>query len=517
MPGEEITPMTTYIAAVGIAALGFLFQAYPRLLSPYFGIDVWRYLMLADRIRQHRRLPRSIPDKYVLDGPSDYPPVLMILMALFPQKVLEKYQGLIAPFVDILNSLLLFAVTYTLTGNPTIGWVAQSVYAITPMIVIENSSLTPRGLGLLMFSVSFLSILFYTTTGWIAYLVGAVVFGGLLLLTHKLSTQAFALTLICFTLLEANPVYFVVLIGAFLCAMVVSRGFYLTVLQGHIAILKYWHANIEDRYSHQIRGRPTSYGENPDLVGRILYVISRYPILSFITGNPFYLFIALTWFLNNRGLAQISFLGGHSQIFSKLILWAVVCFGVGAAVAHIKPLRFIGEGVRYLEYGALPTSLVTAIVIHDLVFVRVRFWFLILLLLTVAACIGEILYLHRKIVTKDRNRTLTPELMRVINFLNAKPEVADVRIATIPLGLADPVMYFTPCKVFSTDSAVAHLEHYSYYFPVLRKPLAEVLDQHRLNHVLINEDYVTLPELGLREEQVIMRSGSFCLLRYDGR
>ena len=53
--------MTNIFLAVAIALAGFLLEVWPRLLNRYFGIDTWRFALLADAIRRHGRYPDSVP------------------------------------------------------------------------------------------------------------------------------------------------------------------------------------------------------------------------------------------------------------------------------------------------------------------------------------------------------------------------------------------------------------------------------------------------------------------------
>ena len=149
------------LSGLGISLFGYLIQTRPRFYNRFFGVDTWRNLSIADYIRAHKELPQQLP-KYILKGPFDYPPFLNILLAILPKKFVEDCQGFISPVFDCLNNFIVFTLTFILTKDLSIAAFAQLIYIVTPMIVMENASLNARSLGGLLFSLSFLSALFYS-------------------------------------------------------------------------------------------------------------------------------------------------------------------------------------------------------------------------------------------------------------------------------------------------------------------------------------------------------------------
>jgi hypothetical protein len=116
-------------------------------------------------------------------------------------------------------------------------------------------------------------------------------------------------------------------------------------------------------------------------------------------------------------------------------------------------------------------------------------------------------------VADDVDRSVTPDLLRIMAELSSLDQRA--RLMTIPLGLADPALHFSNARVLSTDSSFGHLHHYDDFFPVLQVPITDIFDRWNIDHLLINENYVRLEELGLDESTVRLRSGNFCLLKVD--
>jgi len=121
------------------------------------------------------------------------------------------------------------------------------------------------------------------------------------------------------------------------------------------------------------------------------------------------------------------------------------------------------------------------------------------------------LYLQWKIVYKASDRFVQKELWEVFRLINEQPN--EVRLFTMPLLLADSAMYFSKARVLSTDSSVAHLKHYSDFFPILTKPVNQIIEEHSITHMLINSSYVELDELDLIPEYQILHSNKFYLLQ----
>ncbi len=492
-----------FITGLIIPILSFILQIRPRLYNRYFGVDTWRHLMLADYIRQHKRLPDVIKDKYLVEGPYDYPPTLLVILSLFPKKFLEKYQWLISPIFDFIHNLLLFVLVYLLTKNLFMALVAQIVYSLTPIVVLENSNLNTRSLGALILTLAFFPLLLYSIYGNPILLVVAVLFSILLFFSHRFSTQVLFFLSICFTLYEQNILYFGIFLLSGVGALVLSKGYYLRILRGHILLLKLWFKNIERRFAHQVRGVEKAGGS--DFITRSYRLSCKMSPVTIMASNPWIIFIPLALILKDR------FYPGISQVlFSKLVIWSIVTFLLAIATTWIKSLRFLGEGQRYLESGAFPTALISAFFISKFLLVKYHPLGILIPLLFAGGLLGGILYIQKKAIIEDTNRTITPALWKVIEFLRQRKE--GVRIACLPHALADAIMYFTPSKTLLTDNSTGNWKLLDFW-PTLQKPFPEIAKKYHLNYLLVNENYVKISELKLPSSHVALRIENLYLLK----
>jgi hypothetical protein len=494
--------------------LNFGLQVWPRWKNRYFGVDNWRHLDEADVLRRTRRLSQGKPNRYLIEAPSDYPPLLRVVLAAIPKEILERWEWCVAPVFDAIHHLLLFATVYGMTGNWKMGLLAQITYAASPLIILENSNLTTRSFASLLFTLGWLPVVWYAVSGlWVWLLIG-IVFLSLLCLAHRLAVQALVFLGIFTAIFHWDWIWIGAILAAMGLAFVISGGFYRKVLYGQLAMLNYWRVNIRNRFAHQIRGLPKRAQEEPDIVFRIYQAIRRAPFVAVLGANPMMLFL-IPWWMDAQRL--IPFGAGLPGAFLKeLVVWASILWGLAFLIRQCPPVRFLGEGERYLEYAAFPNAILTAVFMNHAIHTpHPWLWLSVYLALAVGGGFLPGLILQRKVVLEDIERSVHWPLRQIFQTLNEKRQ--EVRLFTVPLYLASAAVHFTGdhVKVLTTDSSYAHWTDLKPILPVLQVPLPELVQRYRLTHLLMSERYVTLAEMGLSESDVEKRSGIFCLVRLD--
>ncbi len=493
-----------------VAAAGYLIEVRPRLYNRYFGVDVWRNLSIVDFIRTHGRLPEHLPT-YMLKGPFDYPPFLLFLLSFLPKMWLEKNQGFISPVFDFLHSFLVFFVTYYLTDDYLPALIAQLLYISAPMTIMENAQLTPRSLGVLFFSCCMMAAFMGVEGNSWFFLALSVAFGGACLLTSKMATQTLFLTFTAFTVIEMNPLFVAVLVASLVGTVIATKGFYLQILKGQLCVFKYFRIIINDRYSHQVRGAVAS-SKNSDLIGRINHFIGRFPVFAFVLGGPV-VTLAFAAFLSQGLTGTGPFTAENSTILHRLGIWLGIIWVMGVATAQVKPIQFLGEGTKYIAYGMFPAAIVLASYGAHMFYAVNNIVPLMIIAALILASLVQAYYLQNRIIVNDTSRTITPALRRVMDFLQGIKD--EVRLATIPFSLADGVAYFVGCQILSSDSGhvLGNSEDYLDFYPVLRRPLPEILKKHNINYLLINKNYVTLEELRLGNPEAVLQEENFILIK----
>ncbi|GJL77308.1 MAG: hypothetical protein NPINA01_02970 [Nitrospinaceae bacterium] len=471
---------------------------------------------MADYIRTHKELPKT-SEKYIFTEPSDYPPLLRIVIAFLPKGTADRYQWMISPAFDMMHSLTLFFSGWVLTTSVYGGLIAQATYILSPLVVMENCNLTTRSFASFLSSLTFFLFILFLAHGSYWTLTLGLMFGILLIMAHRFSLQAFIFYTIGLIIFEKSilPLFF--LITCLGGAILLTRGYSWRVLTGHVQMLEYWRRNISNRYAHQVRGLPNKSTEDGkkndsgDIVFKIYSYVQKLPLIAILAANPSSVVPLLVAVLALTGVVPLHNAGLELTIWQLLVLWSTCLTVVGIIIRQIRFFEFIGEGERYQDSGIFPSALVTAQLSLHLIGQGHTAAVLAGLISLWTVSLGMSLYLQWKVVYKDNDRSIKKELWEVFRLIDEQS--GEVRLMSIPLLLADSAVYFSKAKVLSTDSSVAHLKHYDDFFPVLKKPLNQILKQYSITHLLVNSGYAELKELNLNPEYQILHSEKFCLLR----
>ena len=316
-----------------VPLLNFILQAYPRLFNRLFGVDVWTRLLETDHIRKnHHRIPREkLTGQFIIDGYFDYPPVFPTILSFIPKDKLLSIQGFIAPFIDSLQVILVYFIAYFITQNMYLALLAQFIYMLTPMIAIENSYLTPRALGYLNFSLATLPLLFYYYNGNIWFYVVGVLFTSLLFLTHRFAIQSFFFITLFFSFFLNTGIFVQSFVLGFGVALLVTRGYYLRVLKGHLFNIYFWVKNLDHRFSHQVRGKVTKETK-ADFVNKIYTFLSVFSPIAIFGLNPWALSGFVTAYIAYNHILKLP------PVFIGFTAWILFFYFLGVIVLKTKYL-----------------------------------------------------------------------------------------------------------------------------------------------------------------------------------
>src|SRR3989344_4671607 len=195
-----------FLLSFPLALLAFIFEAYPRFINREYGVDIWTHLLYLKEYHKQKGLPKNIKNGFLVSGDYDYPPVFIWILSKFPFKQVEKYEFLFSPFFDFIHLILIYGLVYILTGNIVLALLTQLLYILTPIIVLENSSATPRSLGYTLFTVLMMSIIFYFQDPNPAFLGLAIISGSIIFLTHRFTAQGFLFFAVIFDFIKQNIV-----------------------------------------------------------------------------------------------------------------------------------------------------------------------------------------------------------------------------------------------------------------------------------------------------------------------
>jgi hypothetical protein len=501
-----------FLLSIVIIFVCFVIAAWPRYFKRYFGVDTWRILAIADYIRIYKRYPTYLSEQYILQGKYDHPITLSAFLAIFPKKFIDTYQGFVSPAIEALHCFVLFLYVYKLTGDPRIALMAQLIYMLTPMVLMESSQLSTRSIGSLFFTLTWLPIMHFSFYGGWFYFVVALCMVTVLTFTHRMSTQVLVLMSLLMSIATFSPWCFLISCMGIGISWLCFGDKYKRILRGHLNILRYWITYIDFRYAHQVRGVPksTQKFKQADIVRQVEQVFLRLPGISLFLPNIWMFFVLLVPLLPEY---KKIFFG----IFPHIYLWAILLFVLALATSVIKPLRFMGSGERYIEYSVFPVAVVASAgfsgTITNPPFELTSNW--IIVIIGVVAMFGALLpalAMQYKVIIKDHNRSITSELWRIIDYLNVEGGKKEIRLACIPHQLADGILYFTKeTKLYLTDSNEHINEMFEKWWPLIKRPLFKTLNDRQITHLLVNTSYVGLNELDI-SHRILREEGPYVLL-----
>lgn len=493
-----------YLISLIIPFASLILQFYPRLFNKYFGVDVWTRLLEIQHVKLAKhKIPKEIKKGFIIDGYFDYPIIFPWIFSFFSKKFLLKIQGLVSPFFDSLQNILVFYITFSLTNNLNAALLSQAMYSLIPIIPIENSYLTPRSLGYFIFTLAFYPLFLYHIEQNEILLSISLFFTSALFLTHRFALQSLILISIFFSFVDNSYLYLLNLFLGFLIATALTKGFYLRVAKGHLFNIYFWVKNYKYRFAHQIYRLRLS--KRSDWVGKIYSLLSLF--------SPIFLFAINTWAFSSVIYLTLYFLKQNdfpeSTIFFKMSLWILFFYIFGAVVLKFKRLIPIGEGQRYMEMASVPSVVLSSV----LFFYFLRLYGQIVIIPLAILLLGNllvILFFQIKGIITDKNRSLTSNLKDAYKFINSLPSTP--RIICIPHQITTMTVYNTKADVL-VNADNPGLMRIQEVYPVLKKSVFFLKEKYNLDYLLLRESFAKLEDLRIKKPNIAFRSGDIILVR----
>ncbi len=493
-----------YLISLIIPFISIFLQSYPRFFNKYFGVDVWTRLLEIEHVKKaHHRIPGKIKKGFIIEGNFDYPIIFPWLFSFFSKKTLLNIQGFVSPFFDVLQNILVFYITFSLTGSLPNALVAQAMYTLIPIIPIENSYLTPRSLGYFNFTLAFYPILLYHQNHNILLLLVSLFFTCTLFLTHRFALQSLIIISIFFSIVDHSFVYLLNLFLGFIIVLILTKGFYLRVAKGHLYNIYFWVVNYKFRFAHQIFGLKSA--KRMDWVGKIYSLLSLF--------SPIFLFAVNIW-----AFSAILYLFFYFQkpsdfpinaIYFKMSLWVIFFYIFGSIVLKIKKLIPIGEGQRYMEMASVPSVILSSIIF----FYFFKKFGIIAIAVLAFLMLGNllfILFVQIKGIIGDKNRSLTLDLKKTYRFINSLKGTP--RIICIPHQITTMTVYNTKADVLVNADNPGLMQIQEVY-PILKKSLPFLQKKYSLDYLLLRESFVKMADLHLKNPKIIFKSGDVLLIK----
>lgn len=476
------------------------------------GVDTWYYLASAAALRRSRRLPISLPQYLLHDKTESYPPGFILFLSVFPQPWVRRYFWLVSPCIDGLHLLLLYLITLRLTNSLFAAVVAGAVYAVTPQLIAETRSLNPRAFGLLLSSIAFYMILritlppeeaVHSTLGlqpwWLVFSAWLVT--ALLFLTHTTTSIAFLVAASALTVIFGDWRYLGFGSAGLAGAVVLSGGFYLRVIKNHLHAIRFWRRNSRYRGAHPIDDSP-------------------------IYGHPSSRKSVANWQAGGAARSAIRLLGENPFLVPMLLIatpsltvefwgpriywWALAILFWAFAVTFVRPLRVFGPGYIYMKASVFPTAFSLALVTSGPEAWRSAPAIIIGLSFLLSMAAIAVFYTYLRTRRSEHTSSTPPDLAKVASELAT---LGGDGILCLPSMYADFVSFASGKKVLWGGHS-GDLSNFEAVFPVIRRPLDELIEQYEIDYVLLDLAY-TDPKLLRLDEKLhpISSHGTFWLYR----
>lgn len=488
---------------VALAGVGMVLFAFGLRLSTFWkcrhrGCDAYYFLLSSQEFRKRRRLPIVLPPIYLLEQQEQwYPPGFSMVLSLIPEGWLNKYYWLISPAVDCAIVAIVYGLVYVMTQSIGLAALGSFLYAINSASITHCTNLNSRGLASLLFCGAMLGVMGYSAGGNALYAVLAVVSGVGLLMTHKLSPQLLYVLLPAMSLVFWDATYLVGLVVIVVATFVATRGFLFKIWRGHADILKFWNTHWPNLGAHQVNSSPMYVSGNEDSNKMFqggwggLFKQAQYMVMNPVAIMLVFPILRYEWL----------------TLFDKQMLWwAGLTYVFAIATTFIKPLRFLGEGHRYLQLAAVPVSYLAIVPFW-------RGWWGFDPWLYIAMCVSivvaAVIYWRLYQFMSDPKRTLVPfvddDLQRVIDFLKG---VETHNIYCVPDSLGDAVGYYTRKGVLRGTHNYP-FSMVDVFFPVYKVPLEYIISAYQVSHLVVSKGYVDPERLGLDSDNLVLEAGNY--------
>lgn len=422
-----------------VFGIGLTTRVLPRLFCiEARGMDAYYHLLAARRIRENRfRFPHTIKE-FLLPGIYDYPPFFHYLLSIFPKSLHLKIEGWISAICDAINGLVVYVFsiyclkeTYFAQDTASIALWVTVLFLLSPALTYIGIGPrayqgTPRTLGELFFMLCISCSAVYFFKGGYIFLLGASLFGGLLLLTSKFGAQVFIFFYLIFLFWFREETWVIVPLISCLIAWLFSWGHYKDIFLGHWEHCQYYRKAISHRfYMVKDKNRWTNlinlfkeFNRTPLKAARIGLMDNTYVLLLFKNPQILYLLFLFLFAKNTYG-----------PIPAFLFVW----IGAGVLVfslTSLKPFLFLGEADRYIEYALFPQLLLITISGHAFPFF---YWLAAYEILLYGVFVAGFIYQYSQ-KAKD-----LPEFKEMVAFIRSDESIQ--RILPIYLNEANRLAY----------------------------------------------------------------------------
>jgi hypothetical protein len=478
------------LVALALAAVAFVLRVAVHAGREPGGVDSWYCLAYADALRRRPRLRVELPQYLLQDRVQSYPPLFPWVLAALPRGWLARSFWLVSPAFDCAHLLLLYAVTHRITASTTVAALSAAVYAVVPHLVSETRSLSARSFSSLVLTLAVLAMLKHVALdgGWV-WLLAALLAGGGVFLASATAAGAYGVAAAALSLKGGDPRYLLVVAGAFVTALVGSRGLLLDVLANYAHAIRFWRRHRARYGAHTVHhsplyGRPDAGAPPADTgplggarAGRLLRLLGE---------NPFILALPLA----PPGLPPIG---------TAMSTWAYALTALALAVTLVPALRGLGPGRNYVKTAIFPTAYTLGVAVGHPSHLGspVGVATLAGIASSLAGVAAFIVYTRRR--RTEHTAAVPPGLRAAVERLRGLPGDG---VFCLPLSYADYTTYHSGKSVL-WGGHCGDLRALASVWPVLSEPLPDLFARYGVSYLLLDSRFASREELRLDDLRLV--------------
>lgn len=471
----------TLVVISCLLSLAFLVRILPhQLVFGELGVDHWFWKAYTETYLEKRQFPPNLP-QYLLDKHQWYPPLFPLLISHLPKSIFNRYSPWLAIGIDMLRMALLLGVAHWISnGDLYVISIAGLIYATTPVLISYNVQLNPRGLGALFLDGLIVLVLWFylhDSPVWIWILV--LLLSGLILLTHKMTTQLFWFLCFASGLLMMDWRLLALIPASILTALLISKGFYWNVMRAHWDIVTFWNRNWRWLQAHPIKESPI-YGEKDYETPTKFHRKGMAGVLRhtrYLLGyNPW------VWILCVLSAGTLHVVVRDWGLSPWVFWWMVLTLLFVVSTVFVPFMKCLGSGYFYLYNAAFPAALLWGIVIsgnNEGIFI----WYGFLIALATSLLAIFLFYRNLKF---SKTQKIDYDFENLLDYLKASSKGT---VMCLPPQWYDAVAYKTGQPVLWGGHGYG-FKLLELIFPRLLLSMQEILSRYNVRYLVTLDGYL---------------------------
>ena len=492
-----------FIILLAILILTFLLRALPGILwtRGESSGDQGYHFLCAERIRENKfKYPERLKG-FLLPGIYDYPPLFHYFLALFPRDIRERLGPFFSAIIDVIHVFVIYTFILHIAQlpdfagyiqNPSLtACIAALLFATSPSLLYYGMGprafhATPRTLGELFFTVSFLSGCIYYLQGSLWALFLASLFAGLVFLTSKFGSQVLVFFSVILALFLQSLFFIALPVFGLIVALVLSKGHYRKVFVGWIKQTLYIRRNIQQNVSSvRFRNDPSEFKNIISSTKEKDFRDFSRSFLKIITNNTYVIFAIrnvmffLVFYLVLKHLEFVTTNNVLFFLFSWILASLIIFF-----LTSLRPFLFLGEAERYIEHS-VPAQVILLSVLFAFWMDYMVFGLLLLYHLVFYVCNNVLIYGFYKLGRENRKAKEDLFSWFISNKINGK------KVLSIPTDYyeiqykTDNAVLFPPANftLISEDDRDELFEEY----PYPNRDLEKQIKRYKLDLIVVNK------------------------------